>query len=517
MKIRAFLSYSHEDAEIVDAVANSIGRPFVIIDRISFKPGDEVVEAMDRSAAESAVFVAFVSKASLNSHWVKHEYSEARIYAASGRIRHVLVVLLDSRLSVGDLPPWMGRFKSIQSWSAKPIARLIRSEIDDVVHEVQSPHFVGRSSELREAQSALVPIHRERGSNFVVLRGLPGVGRRSILLRAAKDSIQIDRILVVRVEVGDSTAELATKLADLVEPANSPQESIGLARDIAALDADELTKRFTTDCYLAVGHRELVALYDEGGLLDNSGHFHGDLAALLSTLAREIDLPLGIITSRRPKWESIEFDEPFVISVNPLPAADIRQLVALVARNMNVAFNHGDTEVLATAANGYPPAVPIIVSRAKEYGTATFDKGVLPRGIYNPRQLSRYLENLQLSSTSQKLAAVLAANSPLPIAVLSNFAGRSDNAIDAVVELIDASIACHDSVTSWYRVSEPARQYILDSYPPCTIDEYSLLAESLDEYLSNSDSTECTWIFRESFFVRLKGLEKKRQRTPIRL
>jgi tetratricopeptide (TPR) repeat protein len=490
MLIRAFLSYSHHDSAIVDAVAEAIGRPFVTIDRISFRSGDELVEAMDRSAAEAAVFVAFVSRESLSSVWVQHELSEARFYSSSGRLKNPLAVMLDSRVEVSELPAWMRRYKVIRSTAAKPIARLIRSLIDEVVHERQSPYFVNRSREVREAQAALVPLEADRGSNFVILRGLPGVGRRSVLRRAARDSLQIDRLLVVRVAPGDAVTELASKLADLVEPANTAPEAIELARHIGQLGLDQLVERFIVNCRAALQHRELVTLYDEGGLLDNYGYFHDDVSQLLSVVGRELDLPLGIITSRRPKWVITESQQPDVIAVNPLGVDDMRQLVALVARNMEVNVDGKATEKLAAASNGYPPSVPVLVSRVKDYGIGTIEGSSVTRAIYNPRQLSRYLEKLELSTIAQQLASALAANSPVPIEVLSDYAGGSPPVIDGLVELIDASIACHDDATSWYRISEPARDFIVDNYGRLTTEQYSRFAVSLDSYLSSSDEPE---------------------------
>lgn len=504
MLVRAFLSYSHHDSAIVDAVAEVIGRPFVTVDRISFRSGDDLLEAMDHCAAESAVFVAFVSRESLSSVWVQHELSEARFYAASGRLRHPLAVILDSRVEISDLPPWLGRYKTIQSVAAKPIARSIRSLIDEVVHERQSPYFVNRSYEVQRAQAALVPLEPYRGSNLVVLRGLPGVGRRSVLRRAAKDSLQLDRLLVVRVAPGDSTTELATKLADLVEPANSAQEAIELARSIAELKIDGLAERFVADCRLALAHNELVVLYDDGGLLDNSGYFHEDVSRLISMLGRELDLALGIITSRRPKWVITEFDEPSVIAVNPLGMDDMRQLVALAARSIGANIDGKATEKLAAASNGYPPAVPVLVNRAKDYGINAIEGSSVPRAIYSPRQLSRYLEKLELSAKARQLASVLAANSPVPIEVLSDYAGGSAAAIDGVIELIDASIACHDEASLWYSISEPARNFIIDNYGRLTPDQYSKFAAVLDAYLSTTEEPQSYLALSSVLFRALK-------------
>jgi hypothetical protein len=81
----------------------------------------------------SSVFVLFASRGALTSLWVGVEVDSARYEMKFGRLKKVLVCLLDDTLRVSDLPKWMRKYKLVQSRAARPIARMIRGEIDDLI------------------------------------------------------------------------------------------------------------------------------------------------------------------------------------------------------------------------------------------------------------------------------------------------------------------------------------------------------------------------------------------------
>ncbi|MFF1463039.1 toll/interleukin-1 receptor domain-containing protein [Streptomyces sp. NPDC058330] len=120
--IKAFVSYSAQDAAFVREVASEIGRAFAKIDYRAFSAGEHLLETMDETIRASAAFVLFLSKSALASSWVRHEIREARFQHAMGRIKNVLVVRMDHTISPEDLPDWLNRTKHITTISAKPAA-----------------------------------------------------------------------------------------------------------------------------------------------------------------------------------------------------------------------------------------------------------------------------------------------------------------------------------------------------------------------------------------------------------
>src|SRR5438105_5663407 len=113
--MKAFFSYSSVDREIVQAVASDLGRPFVAIDAQTFEAGEDLLEEMDEAVSNSEMFVLFLSRACLASVWAAHEAVQARYAAATGRLRRVLVVLLDDSLGINDVPEWLRHSKYVKS------------------------------------------------------------------------------------------------------------------------------------------------------------------------------------------------------------------------------------------------------------------------------------------------------------------------------------------------------------------------------------------------------------------
>ncbi len=488
MAMKAFLSYAHADGSLVAAVANKVGRPFVHVDEITFHAGDELLASMERAVSDATVFVLFASRASLDSVWVSFEAEQARYLRAVRRIKKVLVVLLDDRLSAGDLPPWLRETKYLRSRSPGPIARAIRSLIDDLVQEDQHSLFVGRAEETASVQAALVSPDLGKPTSLIAICGLPGIGRRTLLARVAKDTLAYARVLTVIVEPGDNINALAIKLADLVEGAASADEAIALAREIEQAPEDVATKRFISSLEKASKLHELVALYDEGGLLeDRGGPVASFLPALTAVGARD-DLLLALVTNRRPflALGSTDIEVP-VVDVRPLREEESRQLLALQARSRGLSLEPADLRKLAQQVRGYPPSATAMTLMVGAYGVALALGNTDSQ--YQPRPLNRYLRQLRLSRAERNILRVLAANSPLPIDTLLKLSGAArEEAIGALTNLIDASVVAPRAGTSWYEISEPVVAYVDREYPPCSVEEYATIADELSKTLEEDRS-----------------------------
>jgi tetratricopeptide (TPR) repeat protein len=484
--MKAFLSHSHVDAELVYDVARRIGRPFANLDINVFKSPDDLIASMEQAVRDSAVFVYFASRTAMNSTWVNFEVSEARYYQAITRIKKVVIVILDDSLGSDNFPEWMRRSIFVQSKSPGPIARVVRSAIDELVQDQQHAFFVGRARETAELQAAFVPPDTTTHIPIVNLRGLPGVGRRTLLSRIARDSLSLSRLLTVRVEPGDSVQSLTIKLADLVEPIASPDDTLATVNEIRGLSTSAATARFISDVRAALGLHELVVLYDDGGLLDYDGYLDDDACALLRDVARQPDLLLGIISNRRPKWQRMDdlFEVP-VVDLGPLGDGETRQLLAFLAKKSGIDLSSQDIADLAGQVRGYPPAALAAVQSIAVYGGGLVLSRARQAGEYQPRPLNRYLRGLHLSASERKILAVLARNSPLPLAVVARFGTTSDDATSALANLIDLSLVMPQMSTPWYRISEPIIDYIERELDPCTIEDYRLIANELDTFLEN--------------------------------
>lgn len=94
-----FISYTHQDKSIVDAIAQRLALVFgqrnVFYDSWSIQPGDSIVDRMDKGLQNCKFFFFFVSKNSLPSKMVRLEWQNAIIKATKGDARIIPVRLDD--------------------------------------------------------------------------------------------------------------------------------------------------------------------------------------------------------------------------------------------------------------------------------------------------------------------------------------------------------------------------------------------------------------------------------------
>jgi tetratricopeptide (TPR) repeat protein len=289
----------------------------------------------------------------------------------------------------------------------------------------------------------------------------------------------------VRVEPGDTINSLAVKLADLVEPATTPDESLRIAREIQSLSPSDCAKRFSRDASQALGFHELVILYDDGGLLDSDACPTPAVEAVLAAMKGGSDLGLVLATNRRPRFVDVDGRSIPVVEIHPLRDSEVRQLLAMKARAANLEISASRISTLATKTHGYPPAVTAIVELAKSYGPDLVMDGLLSGNQdYQPRPLTRYLTSLKLNALERRLLAILARNSPLPLEIIAGFAPSGSEAVASLTKLIDASLVIPQSGSSWYTISDPVADFIGTTLPSCSLEDYAVLSRKLERFLA---------------------------------
>lgn len=104
MAHRIFLSHNHNDKPLVEAVAlklaNIFGQDQVFYDSWSIRPGDGIIDQMNKGLEAPEFVFFFVSKNSLASGMVKLEWQNALYAASKGKTRIVPV-----RVDGSDMPP----------------------------------------------------------------------------------------------------------------------------------------------------------------------------------------------------------------------------------------------------------------------------------------------------------------------------------------------------------------------------------------------------------------------------
>ena len=414
--MRAFFSYSHADSELVHSVVGHVGRPFVTIDEAAFAPGDDILGSVEGAVPEAAVFVLFASRSSMASRWVTFEVNEARYSRILGALKKVIVVLLDDRLKPSDFPTWMQRYRFVSSRAARPIARVVRSAVDELIQEGQHRYFVGRAVETADLQAALAPPDGAAPANVVVLTGLPGVGRRTLLRRVVRDSLSVERLTQIDVESGDSLQDFATKIADVSGSVMSHRAALDANRVVQQQSDEGTAIDITKDASdLFHNYHELLVLYDAGGLLDPDGHPTPAIASLLRAFQDRLDLYAVLVSNRRPSrvLQSILHNVPQV-HVAPLTLPEVKQLLALLALAHEIVLSPAMSSALGEQVHGYPPSAIVAVRLMREYGGDLAARQSRQLDTFTARPLQQYLRSVSLSAVQREVLRTLAGNSPLP-------------------------------------------------------------------------------------------------------
>ncbi|MFM9370088.1 tetratricopeptide repeat protein [Streptomyces sp. Da 82-17] len=487
--IKAFFSYSTQDAAFVREVAADVGRAFATIDYRSFQAGGDLLAAVDSAVKESAAFVLFLSRAALASPWVRHEIDEAKFHSAMGRLKNVLVVRMDRSITTEELPEWLNRAKHITTISAKPAARKIRTLIDDLVRQGQSPRFVGRSTEIAKLQDVFAAPEPGAESQVACVAGLSGIGRRATLTKMVRESLDLEALLVVDVEPGDTVQALAAKLSALVDPSETPEESLRRTKEITALGDERALARALGKLQEICDYHQMPVLNDTGGLLDNDGDIAPFILDLIEALGQYPNVVTALLTHRRPAPERFVargMRPPSVVHLQPLDDSDISRLVGLMAKARQLTLAPATVKKITGAVHGYPPSVTYALELVQAYGPDLGIRGTM-LSDFGASPFMRYLKDNKFSGLEQKILRVMAANSPLPLQVLQEATGTSDEDVQrALVRLIDLSLIV-PTPGGWYEVSGPATDAIRREFGSCHKDEYGAVASRLDEFLAMSD------------------------------
>ncbi|MGK0438184.1 MAG: hypothetical protein ACJATK_001133 [Paracoccaceae bacterium] len=96
--MNVFISHSSLDKEYahyIEAYLSQAGHE-VWLDSSAFKPGDNLIEKLDVGLREADAVIVIVSRHSLQSKWIKHEFSALALRNISGETARIIPVLIDT-------------------------------------------------------------------------------------------------------------------------------------------------------------------------------------------------------------------------------------------------------------------------------------------------------------------------------------------------------------------------------------------------------------------------------------
>jgi tetratricopeptide (TPR) repeat protein len=482
--MKAFLSHSSANKDFVETVATQLGRQFCVFDKHSFQSGIEFKNSIEKGLDDSGLFVLFASPEALNSIWVNFEISEAFYGVVQKKLHRVLVVMLGNSISIERLPEWLRRAKAIPVSSPKQTVREIRLHLNELFRAEKHSLFIGRNSEIAQAEQELLSSITGNPVRFLTFVGLPQIGRRSIARHVAENVLGIQTTTEFTVESGDDLRDIAFKLAVEIEPYAGAISLAGIQSEISGLSDAKAADRALNNLRAIVATGSLPLFIDGGGLMNENGEFSDSLEPFFCCLRQAHDAYLFFVTSRKPaRTESLWAP---IVRIPPLPERDSHLLLHALARRINIQLSHEQLKDITDHASGYPPACYFAIQLIKEYGVAAVLANSSELVDFRVLTFVNYVTRHTLSEKENEILRLLANFSPLPLSVIGGYCCLDPEATSsALFKLTDFSMISFDP-SGLYAISDPLRDAVIKRSHFFTRSEAKNVAGALGTWLDEN-------------------------------
>lgn len=478
---KAFLSHSSTDKELVRFIAKSLGRQYCFFDEQAFDSGETFKKSIEKYLDKSSVFVLFATRDSIRRIWVEFEMHEAWYRVLEGKISSSLVFILDSSLDYSELPKWLSRAKLLKTNIPKVIAREIHQHLDDLFRKEQRPYFEGRSDDIGRLEEILRPTNDERPPRVVAVYGLPSIGKRTFIKKAAQLLLSFNRLISLPIGESDSLSDLAIKVADQLEPYSTIEGFGRIVTTIRAEQADKQLLRIVRGLQVAVENKEIPVLLDEGGVYDSEGFFTEPLKLLINAIEGNDNLYVFLSSTRKPNEEIAS------LRLGPLKSDPVKRLISLLASSSNLKLSSGEISEVADYVNGHPPSAYYAIDQAKEYGIASVlaDKHRLVQ--FRALPFVKFLKSQVLTDNQKSILYTLARYSPIPLQVLADAHSFStEDLAKEIMALVDRSLVV-PSERGLYSLAAPVADAVISEFRGNSVENDKAIYESLNRIGSSDD------------------------------
>ncbi|MDK2374485.1 toll/interleukin-1 receptor domain-containing protein [Serratia fonticola] len=478
--IKAFLSHSSEDKEFVRAVARDLGRQFCIFDEQTFDAAETFQKSIESHLDESSIFVLFATTEAIKRIWVDFEVNEAWYRQLEGKISKSLVFIIESSLQPRDLPNWLKRAKVVRANTPKLVAREIRQHIDEMIRSEQHPYFEGRTADLERFQSMMTPIGKP-APRVAAIYGLPNIGRKTFIEKAASLTLAFNRILPLLISDGDELVDLAIKIANMLEPFSTQAGFDHIIKTIRSESEEKLISRITSNFKIAIENKELPLLVDDGGIFTSDGFFREIVKCTINAVEKNDNIYIFIVSNRKPANEILSQ------SLKPLLPDHVKRLISKISFDSGVKLTAPQIHELSEYVSGYPPSAYYAVDLARTYGIDALlaEKNKLVK--FRSDLFIKFLTEHILSEEQKAILGFLARYSPIPISIMIDLlAINAESASQNLMGLIDHSLVLPNE-TGLYSIAEPIADAVISAFRPQEDIDHKAVCHSLKTLLDAHD------------------------------
>ncbi|WP_274371815.1 toll/interleukin-1 receptor domain-containing protein [Morganella morganii] len=445
--IKAFLSHSSADKEqYVRKVANLLGRHDIIYDEFTFEKGEKTLDEISIGLKNSALFVLFISDASLNSDWVKKEITESKQLLDSEKLK-ILPIIIDDTISYKDkrIPSWLKENYNLQPiHKIKRIVNRIKNKIYAIswerhpkIEKINSL-FIGRNNYIEEFEERISDYDRDRPV-AIITSGIPGVGRRTFMYNALKktklssgfvnkNSIVLDR--------NDSIEDFILKLNDIGVIDNNS--------DILSLSSKSISEKekiIKVAFSYMYDNDESLFIFDDGCVVDYQRKITDWLIRVIDS-CDSFKFPILFIASsykvnfqNQPKGDKFYFFE-----INELNQKERKRLLSSFLEIEEMApLSSSSFNDVCNLLTGLPEQVRFAVSLIKDKKIFPFENKLPLLAEYNSDKAKILIKKYDGNEKALDFIRLLAQLEVITLDFLFSITGK-DTYIEILEDLVSENI-----------------------------------------------------------------------------
>lgn len=498
--IKAFISHSSEQKDFVLNLVETLGRDYCIVDCYNFESAYQTLDEIYQKIEQATVFVLLLSKASLNSDWVKIEIRHALEILTPENLDRFWPFIIDENLSIEECPDWIKRQKCFnlkKFKSYKILAHDIEQKFRRIIWSKNPKRkqletlMVGRNKDIDTFENIY---QSARGMNLkaLILSGRDGVGKDMFISKC------MDKIGGYEAEtrpycinLGNKEGvenfiiqlNLITRTYDEIQLMNILSRSTTEKTNVAASLVNEL---LNTNTVLSINDEMSCVLPNR------------KLADWLIDLIEKSPMvnKLGLFIKSHKILDSFaEAEHPSIghINLSPLDSKDRLKLFYSLLRIYNL------TDISEEDAKWFirklllSPSQLVKAVEALSYKPITLVKKDIDTLIsWGDTQINPMIEHFFKDDDSRHLLIILSKLDIVSYEILESFfENRIIEAMEKMNEMIDFGIvSVFGPYEQFFRLDHYLSDYITRCHIKLPPDLECLLNEILEDKITSSDITE---------------------------
>lgn len=303
---KAFLSYSSKDKKLVEKIAKQLGRNNCHLDSLTFEAGEITLDEIIKSLNDTDVFVLFISENSLQSDWVKKEFTNAKKLSDKKIIGRIFPLIIDKNITHSDsrIPDWIKKPYNIRSFDnevliLKKIRQFLReSDFKKYSHLKELDElFVGRNDIIQDFERKIINIDNTKPTCIVASCYFEGIGRRTFL----KNGLIKTRIIDKWREPVYIPIDSKESIEDFIYKLNFIQTSPEIfTHDFSIEDMDFKIKLAKESVKKFVDSGEILFIIDNGSIILPNHSIVDWFKKLISAPELENQISICLISKFKP-------------------------------------------------------------------------------------------------------------------------------------------------------------------------------------------------------------------------